>query len=119
MERNTGGNQPITNWSVLLALTCSTIWAGQAVAVKLSLVDMPPNFVMGLRFLLAVPVLALAAVVLGRNPDLIQPCSTRPWRHLGLIRRTADGLDGPASRDAPNRTPSDHETAKTTDEPAP
>ncbi|MCC9608013.1 DMT family transporter [Blastopirellula sp. JC732] len=57
----------MTAWSILSASICALIWAGQAIAVKLSVVDLPPFFVITLRFLLALPLVAALACACGTS----------------------------------------------------
>ncbi len=46
------GKEPITASAAGLALLCATLWAGQSVAVKVALKDLPPYMVMCLRIAL-------------------------------------------------------------------
>ena len=64
-----GGTQhlSLTMASLALVLTCTLIWGGQAIAAKVSVDTIPAVIVLALRFLLALPILFLAAY-LGRWP---------------------------------------------------
>jgi len=59
---------PLSVTSLVLVLTCSLIWGGQAIAAKLAVHSIPPVLVLSLRFALALPVLAVTAYV--RRTDL-------------------------------------------------
>jgi len=56
--------RPVGMLTTLMALSCSLLWAGQSVAVKIAVNEMPPFLVMGLRFLLALITISLVAFVL-------------------------------------------------------
>ncbi len=55
--------RPVGLASAIMALTCSLLWAGQSVAVKVAVTQLPPFLVMGIRFVLAMIVIGLAAYV--------------------------------------------------------
>jgi drug/metabolite transporter (DMT)-like permease len=73
----------LTLSAVLMALTCAVLWGGNAVAVKITVADIPPVACAGLRFLLSLPIVAAFAWFEG--------ISLRPARAaLGVI--VANGL---------------------------
>jgi drug/metabolite transporter (DMT)-like permease len=59
--------QPLTAGSVVLALVCAALWAGQSVAVKVAVDRLPPYRVVTIRLAAAALFLLLIAVVRGTD----------------------------------------------------
>ncbi|REK26387.1 MAG: DMT family transporter [Planctomycetota bacterium] len=69
--------RPVGLVSTAMALGCSLLWAGQSVAVKVALGELPPFVVMGLRFVLAGVALGLFAFVMRMSLWIARPWV--PW----------------------------------------